>query len=191
MHRLYTQNFSPLQIALITDKCSADHISRHFMDHEVHVIRPRLHEREAPSATHYRETLVACIPIPGFPEIKSGVPSKRMLLKLWEGQRPDIVHISTECLLGWSALSAARKLHIPVSTDVDSVFHRHVQRHPVLKSPISAYLRHFHNKAACTLVADATLQQRLRREGYRNVRLSSNGLDSEVFHPARGRVKAF
>ncbi|MEW5903653.1 MAG: glycosyltransferase family 1 protein [Pseudomonadota bacterium] len=156
--------------------------------HRIHMIRPRQGKQDAPKAEGtYSETLVAGMPIPGYPELKSGLPAKNLLLKLWRGQRPDVVHIATEGPLGWSALSAARKLKLPVSTDFHTNFHNYTQHYGIglLKKPIAAYLRHFHNKAACTLVPTASLQQQLEHEGYQNVLVVSRGVDAELFHPAK------
>ena len=156
--------------------------------HDIHMIRPRQHRNDsAASASNYRETLARGMPIPGYPELKSGLPAKGMLLRLWKESRPDIVHIATEGPLGWSALSAAQKLSIPVSTDFHTNFHSYTQHYGIglLKWPIAAYLRHFHNKAACTLVPTHELQKQLTEEGYRNVEVVSRGVDTELFTPER------
>jgi glycosyltransferase involved in cell wall biosynthesis len=156
--------------------------------HDIHLIRPRQHKLDAATTdNNYRETLVASMPIPGYSGLKTGLPSKGLLLRLWQKQRPDIVHIATEGPLGWSALSAARKLKIPVSTDFHTNFHSYTQHYGIglLKWPIAAYLRYFHNKAACTLVPTAELQLQLEREGYQNVRVVSRGVDTELFNPAK------
>lgn len=156
--------------------------------HRIHLIRPRQFKADvAAKEDGYEETLVSGMPIPGYPELKSGLPAKGLLVKLWKQQRPDIVHIATEGPLGWSALSAARKLGIPVSTDFHTNFHSYTAHYGIglLKKPIAAYLRHFHNKAACTLVPTISLQQQLESEGYRNVLVVSRGVDAELFHPAK------
>lgn len=156
--------------------------------HSIHMIRPRQFKNDiAAEENNYRETLVSGIPIPGYPELKSGLPAKGLLLRHWKQQRPDIVHIATEGPLGWSALSAARKLNIPVSTDFHTNFHSYTQHYGIglLKKPIAAYLRHFHNKAACTMVPTTSLQQQLEHEGYKNVLVVSRGVDAELFHPAK------
>ncbi len=156
--------------------------------HRIHMIRPRQFKQDtAANEEGYTETLVTGMPIPGYPELKSGLPAKGLLMRLWKLHRPDIVHIATEGPLGWSALSAARKLNIPVSTDFHTNFHSYSQHYGVglLKKPIAAYLRHFHNKAACTLVPTASLQQQLEYEGYRNVYVVSRGVDAQLFHPAK------
>lgn len=156
--------------------------------HRIHLIRPRQHRQDkAAKEGIYDETLVSGMPIPGYPELKSGLPARGLLLRLWTQRRPDIVHIATEGPLGWSALSAARKLDIPVSTDFHTNFHNYTRHYGIglLKKPIAVYLRHFHNKAACTLVPTASLQQQLEHEGYRNVLVVSRGVDAELFHPSK------
>lgn len=156
--------------------------------HNIHMIRPRQHKHDvAAKEEGYAETLVSGMPIPGYPELKSGLPAKGRLMRLWKQQRPDIVHIATEGPLGWSALSAARKLNLPVSTDFHTNFQNYTQHYGIglLKRPIAAYLRYFHNKADCTLVPTASLQRELEQDDYQNVLVVSRGVDSELFHPAK------
>jgi glycosyltransferase involved in cell wall biosynthesis len=156
--------------------------------HRIHLIRPRQGKLDAPQQDEtFSETLVAGMPIPGYPELKSGLPAKGKLLKLWQQQRPDIVHIATEGPLGWSAMSAARKLNIPISTDFHTNFHSYTRHYGIglLRKPIAAYLRHFHNKTGGTMVPTASLQQQLEAEGYNNVLVVSRGVDAALFHPSK------
>lgn len=156
--------------------------------HRIHTIRPRQSPQDvAAKSENYAETLVSCMAMPGYPELRLGLPHKRTLLRLWTAQRPDIVHIATEGPLGWSALSAARKLKLPVCTDFHTNFHNYTRHYGIgfLQKPIAAYLRHFHNKSDCTLVPTATLQRELEQDGYRNVLVVSRGVDAELFHPAK------
>lgn len=156
--------------------------------HDIHLIRPRQHPQDSAASTlNYRETLVSGIAIPGYSELKLGLPAKRQLMRLWQEQRPDVVHIATEGPLGWSALSAARKLGIPVSSDFHTNFHSYTQHYGIglLQWPIAAYLRFFHNQTACTLVPTAELQQQLTQQGYRNVQVVSRGVDTALFDPLR------
>lgn len=156
--------------------------------HHIHLIRPRQGKQDAPKRElSFRETLMAGMPIPGYPELKAGLPAKGKLLQLWQQQRPDIVHVATEGPLGWSAMSAARKLGIPVSTDFHTNFHSYTQHYGIglLQKPIAAYLRHFHNKTDCTLVPTTSLQQELTQRGYQNVQVVSRGVDAELFHPSK------
>jgi len=178
-----SQVFQPLRIALVTETYLPEvngvaitivHMVQGLRrrGHHIHMIRPRQHKQDAAQKEKgYGETLVAGMRIPGYPELKSGLPARGVLTRLWKHRRPDIVHIATEGPLGWSALSVARKLNIPVSTDFHTNFHNYTQHYGIglLKKPIAAYLRYFHNNADCTLVPTASLQQQLEHEGYRNV----------------------
>lgn len=156
--------------------------------HRIHLIRPRQHKQDAPQPSdRFDETLVAGMPIPGYPELKTGLPAKARLLRLWQKQRPDIVHIATEGALGWSACSAARELDIPVSTDFHTNFHNYSRHYGVgwLSRPVAAYLRHFHNRADCTLVPTVDLQQELSCAKYRDVLVVARGVDAKLFHPEK------
>ena len=156
--------------------------------HHIHLIRPRQHKQDAPQPSSlFDETLFAGMPIPGYPELKTGLPAKARLLRLWQKQRPGIVHIATEGALGWSACSAARKLGIPVSTDFHTNFHNYSKHYGVgwLSKPVAAYLRHFHNRADCTLVPTVDLQQELSCAKYRDVLVVSRGVDAKLFHPEK------
>ncbi|MDD2702218.1 MAG: glycosyltransferase family 1 protein [Sideroxydans sp.] len=156
--------------------------------HRIHMIRPRQNSQDiAKEDGAYSETLVRGMPILGYPELRIGLPSKGLLLKLWRKQRPDVVHIATEGPLGWSALSAARKLAIPVCTDFHTNFHSYTEHYGIglLHKPLAAYLRRFHNQATYTLVPTVSLQQELEQEGYQNVLMVSRGVDSELFHPSK------
>src|SRR3989338_3882799 len=156
--------------------------------HHIHLTRPRQHKQDAPQLSSlFDETLFAGMPIPGYPELKTGLPAKARLLRLWQRQRPDIVHIATEGALGWSACSAARKLGIPVSTDFHTNFHNYSKHYGMgwLSKPVAAYLRHFHNRADCTLVPTVDLQQELSCAKYRDVLVVSRGVDAKLFHPEK------
>ncbi len=194
-----TRTAQPLDIALVTETYLPEvngvaiTIGRMVQGlrqrgHRIHLIRPRQHRRDvAWVEPGYRETLVAGLPIPGYPELRSGLPAGGRLRKLWRQQRPHIVHIATEGPLGWSALAAARELGIPVSTDFHTNFHNYTQHYGIglLRKPIAAYLRRFHNKAACTLVPTVSLQRQLEAEGYRNVTVVSRGVAAALVHPAQ------
>lgn len=187
----------PLKIALVTDTYLPEvngvantigHLVSGLLKrgHQICMIRPRQHQQDVPTQqAGYSETLVSGIPIPGYLELKFGLPAQGMLQRLWRHQRPNIVHIATEGPLGWAALSAANKLNIAVSTNFHTNFHSYSQHYHIglLKRPIAAYLRHFHNKAGCTMVPTAALQQYLKTRGYNNLFVVARGVDTELFHP--------
>lgn len=157
--------------------------------HYVHLVRLRHHKRDvAVQEEGYAETLVPGIPLPGCHEWKIGMPARSRLLRQWQLQRPDIVHIATEGPLGWSAMSAARKLGIPVVTNSFYTSLHKVSQHDgsaVLNNCIASYLRNFHNKADCTMVSTVDMQKHLQQVGYKNVEVVAHGVDTELFHPRK------
>jgi glycosyltransferase involved in cell wall biosynthesis len=156
--------------------------------HELQVIRPRQnHEDGAAEEPGYAEVLMRGLPIPRYPQLKMGLPSRRTLLRLWGLQRPDVVHIVTEGPLGWSALQAAQALRLPVVSDFRTNFHAYSRHYGVawLQRPIVGYLRKFHNRTACTMVPTDTLRSELQAEGFMNLRVVARGVDTNLFDPAR------
>jgi len=80
-------------------------------NHDVQLIRPRQTKTDSPmSDSSLEEVLMRGMPIPRYPALKLGLPSKKTLVKTWTLRRPDVVHIATEGPLGWSALQAAKVL---------------------------------------------------------------------------------
>lgn len=156
--------------------------------HAIHLVRPKQHkDDEAVHDAGYTETLTAGMPIPGYPGLRMGMPSRRMLVREWARNRPDIVHVATEGPLGWSAVSAARELGIPVSTDFHTNFHSYTGHYGIglLKRPMARYLRRFHNRTDCTIVPTITLHDELASDGYKQVMIVGRGVDTRLFHPDR------
>jgi glycosyltransferase involved in cell wall biosynthesis len=156
-------------------------------NHQVQLIRPRQARGDAArSNAGFEELLMRGMPIPRYPELKLGLPSKGALVRAWTLHRPDLVHIATEGPLGWSALQAARRLRLPVTSDFRTNFHAYSQHYGVgwLKTPIAAYLRKFHNLTRCTMVPTQTLRAELQAIGFQNVQVVARGVDTQRFHPA-------
>lgn len=156
--------------------------------HTVQLIRPRQHPGDRPAAQPlFEEVLQRGMPIPRYDALKLGLPAKQALLRLWSRLRPDIVHVVTEGPLGWSALAAASKLKLPVTTDFHTNFHSYSAHYGVgwLKTPITAYLRKFHNKALSTLVPTESLRRELGALGFRNLEVVARGVDTGLFDPQR------
>lgn len=127
------------------------------------------------------------LPIPRYPNLRMGVPSRRALVRLWSHQRPDIVHIATEGPLGWSALQAAGQLRLPVTSDFRTNFHAYSRHYGVgwLSRPIMSYLRKFHNRTQATMVPTAALRSDLHAAGFRCLHVVTRGVDTARFSPER------
>ena len=157
-------------------------------NHDVQLVRLRQEKNDlAADGEGFREVLMRGMPIPRYPQLRMGVPSKQALVKLWSLKRPDLVHIATEGPLGWSALRAARHLKLPISSDFRTNFHSYSAHYGIgwLHKPILAYLRKFHNRTQCTMVPTEALKRDLCSRGFQDVAVVSRGVDTRLFDPAK------
>jgi glycosyltransferase involved in cell wall biosynthesis len=156
-------------------------------DHQIQLIRPRQHAVELPmSRPNFEEILSRGMAIPRYDALRLGLPAKQTLTRLWSRKRPDLVHIVTEGPLGWSALEAASKLRLPVTSGFHTNFHSYSQHYGIgwLKKPILGYLRKFHNRTQATVVPTAQLRRELEGQGYCNLQVVARGVDTRLFSPA-------
>jgi glycosyltransferase involved in cell wall biosynthesis len=151
--------------------------------HRVTLVRPKPSACDAARG----DVTVRGLPLPGYPDVRFGLPAGGFLRRRWEAHRPDVVHVVTEGPLGWSAVRCARSLGIPVT----SGFHTNFDHYSVhygfgwLRPLITAYLRGLHRKAGATVVPTAALAAELAGSGIPGVRVVGRGVDAELFDPAR------
>ncbi len=159
--------------------------------HRVTIIRPRQrHESARFSVTQRlacRQVRLPGVPIPGYPQVRLGLPAGRRLRQLWTLHRPDLVHVATEGPLGASAITTARALGLPVTSSFHTNFDQYTRDYRMgwLKPVVAAWLRHVHNRTRRTFVPTRTLLTQLDAEGYLNLRLLSRGVDPTLFNPTR------
>ena len=152
-------------------------------NHEVQLVRPRQDSSDcAGNHERFHEVLMRGLPIPRYPSLKMGLPAKKSLVQLWTMHRPDLVHIVTEGPLGWSALQAALKLKLPMTSDFRTNFHAYSRHYGIgwLKKPIAAYLRKFHNRCLLTMVPTEAMRSDLAAIGFRNLRVVARGGEVEL-----------
>jgi glycosyltransferase involved in cell wall biosynthesis len=160
----------------------------HRRNHDVQLIRPRQDKLDAAErGVRFHEVLTRGLPIPSYPSLRMGVPSKRAMVQLWGRQRPDVVHIATEGPLGWSALHAALHLELPVCSDFRTNFHAYSKHYGMgwLYKPMLSYLRKFHNRTQFTMVPTEALRRDLETWGFRGLVVVSRGVDTRQFAPTR------
>ncbi|MFN4147960.1 MAG: glycosyltransferase family 4 protein [Rhodocyclaceae bacterium] len=154
--------------------------------HDVRLVRP--HQQGEPRGLRANgDLLTSGLPIPGYRELRFGLPCAAKLQRIWIGWRPDVVHVATEGPLGFSALSAARRLGIPVISSFHTNFHSYSRHYGMgwLQRGISRYLRWFHNRTAATLVPTQQLAAELSAQGFGNVQVLARGVDTDRFHPGQ------
>jgi glycosyltransferase involved in cell wall biosynthesis len=155
--------------------------------HSLQVVRPRQVRETAEPREGLDHVLSLGIPLPTYGDLRFGLPSKSRLAKLWSNCRPDIVHVVTEGPLGWSAVAAARKLHLPVTSSFHTNFHAYTQHYGIglLRSPVESYIRKLHNRTQATMVPTRAMVEELKNRGYDNVTHVSRGVATGLFRPSR------
>ncbi|PXX95520.1 glycosyltransferase family 4 protein [Halomonas sp. LBP4] len=158
----------------------------HRHDHALQLIRPRPVAADAPRAEGMEAELrVRAVPLPGYREVRFGLPATRAIVRLWHQQRPDVVYLATQGPLGWSAQRAARLLSIPVVGGWHTNFDHYCRDYglPWLAPLVTRRLRTFHNRCAATLVPTRRQAGALAARGFENLRVMGRGIDGERFSP--------
>jgi len=148
--------------------------------HRVHVI----HTGEKAGVG---ETCLAAVPLPGYREVRVGLPEPFKLRARWIKKRPDAIYVATESPLGKSALKAANALDIPAASGFHTNFHQYMGQYRMggLQPVAMAYLRRFHQRANCTLAPSRDVVDRLLADGFSNVHLLGRGVDTGLYHPGK------
>lgn len=159
--------------------------------HTVTIVRPRQrHEKKgstpgAGDALFANEHVVASLPLPGYADLRVGIASSSHLQQLWKTNHPDAVYVATQGPLGIAAVSAARKMGLPVSSGFHTNFHQYSRYYGVgaLENLLCAYGRWFHNRTDITLVPTRKAQQATSMIGIVSTGLWSRGVDCQRFTP--------
>jgi glycosyltransferase involved in cell wall biosynthesis len=156
--------------------------------HSIDLIRPR----QPLQHQHQHEAGIDVLDmrggaLPRYPGLRFGLPAGRTLRHHWLKQRPDAIYVATEGPLGWSAVRAAVRLGIPVSSGFHTRFDSYANHYGVgwLTPVVHGYLRRFHRRAAATLVPTEALANELRDMGVCNARLLRRAVDTHLFHPGQ------
>jgi glycosyltransferase involved in cell wall biosynthesis len=163
------------------------HLREH--GHAVDLIRPR-QAAGAPGADG-QEWLTRGVPFPLYPELRFGLESPGALARRFEAKQTDLVHLATPGPLAWSALRAARRLGLAVSSDFRTNFHQYSRYYHmgVLGPVVLGILRQVHNRCDRTFVPTRALARELTAAGFRRLTVLGRGVDTALFRPERRRLE--
>ncbi len=190
---------APVHLAIVTETFPPEingvamtfgHIARELgrRNHQVTVYRPHRHDLPpANPATGFSEIPLPGFPIPGYPQLRLGLPARGRLQRLWRRNPPDLVHVVTEGPLGASAITAARRLGLPVTSSFHTNFHAYTGDYGFapLRRLVLAWLRRVHNRTQRTFAPTEELCAELAGLGFRDLTVLSRGVDTVRFDPAR------
>jgi glycosyltransferase involved in cell wall biosynthesis len=124
------------------------------------------------------------IPCPGYPEIRLALAPRFGVRKALGTFNPDIVHISTEGPIGWSARAWCLKHNVPFTTAFHTRFPEYVAARTHLSPDlIWPIMRRFHRGSRAVLTATQSLRDELESRGIQPTQLWSRGIDHAMFHP--------
>lgn len=132
-------------------------------------------------------TSISAIALPGYKEVRIGLPGPFKLRKRWLKKRPDVIYVATESPLGISAVSVAGALGIPVTTGFHTNFHQYMEQYKLkaLQPAAMSYLRHIHSRANATMAPSVEVIDMLKKEGIEHAHLLGRGVDTQLFQPSR------
>ncbi|NEE23544.1 glycosyltransferase family 1 protein [Streptomyces sp. SID7499] len=162
--------------------------ARHLVDrgHATVVVAP------APAPGHKPDTFAPCpvvhvpsLPLPGYPQVRVALPSRRLTATLVE-HRADVVHLASPFVLGVRGMAAAARLGIPAvavyQTDLAGYARTYMGAG---EAAAWRRIRSVHGAADLTLAPSSAALHDLETHGVPRVELWPRGVDTERFRPDR------
>jgi glycosyltransferase involved in cell wall biosynthesis len=137
--------------------------------------------------TEAEECLARSLTVPFYRELHLPIPPFGAVHRAIDRFRPDLVHIATEAMLGWSVLRRSIRRNIPVVSSFHTNFDQYSDHYRVgwARGTIWRYMRWFHNQTAETYVPSRTTIASLESKGFERLVLWPRGVDGGVFRPDR------
>ncbi|MFJ4471142.1 glycosyltransferase family 4 protein [Streptomyces sp. NPDC089424] len=160
--------------------------ARHLVDrgHAPIVVAP------APAPGNKADALAPCpvvhvpsLPLPGYPQVRVALPSRRLAAALIDHQ-PDIVHLASPFILGVRGMAAAARLGVPAvaiyQTDLAGYARTYVGAG---EAAAWRRIRSVHSAADRTLAPSSASRSDLEVHGVPRVHLWQRGVDTARFRP--------
>ncbi|MFF8232580.1 glycosyltransferase family 4 protein [Streptomyces caelestis] len=162
--------------------------ARHLVDrgHAPVVVAP------APAPGHKPDANAPCpvvhvpsLPLPGYPQVRVALPSRRLAATLIE-HRADVVHLASPFVLGVRGMAAAARLGTPAvavyQTDLAGYARTYMGAG---EAAAWRRIRSVHGAADLTLAPSSAALRDLETHGVPRVELWPRGVDTERFRPDR------
>ncbi len=124
------------------------------------------------------------VPLPTYRSIRLALWPKRGVRRMLDQFAPDCVHIATEGPIGLAARNYCLSRGLRFTTSYHTQFPEYIRlRAPVPLEVSYTYMRWFHRPATRTLVPTESQRKLLQERGFRNVKIWTRGVDTELFRP--------
>ncbi|MFE5398781.1 glycosyltransferase family 4 protein [Streptomyces sp. NPDC056568] len=162
--------------------------ARHLVDrgHDCVVVAPATAPGNAADASApCRVVRVPSLPLPGYPQVRVALPSRRVAAAIAE-HRADLVHLAGPFVLGVRGMAAAARLGVPAvavyQTDLAGYARTYMGAG---EAAAWRRLRSVHSAADLTLAPSGAALRDLRAHGVPRVALWPRGVDTVRFRPDR------
>lgn len=134
-----------------------------------------------------RITSLPSAPLPCYPEIRLALPRRDVVRTLVDRFRPDLVHASTEFLVGRLGAWIGARRGIPLCTSYHTDFAKYADAYGVgfLRGRVRATIARFHAAAERIYTPSASAKADLNALGLGDVEVWGRGVDTTLFHPGR------
>lgn len=149
--------------------------------HEVRIIAPDLGVKEFDGAV---VNGVPAYTLPFYRSRKFALPS-RMIKKYMNDFNPDVVHAVNPVVAGYSGVTYAKKLEIPLIASYHTNIPQYMAyyRFGKFDSLVWWYIKKLHNQADLNLCTSHTVLDELTEKGFKRMQVWKRGVDTEQFHP--------
>ncbi|AOW85960.1 glycosyltransferase family 1 protein [Streptomyces olivaceus] len=128
---------------------------------------------------------VPSLPLPGYPQVRVALPSRRVAAAIAE-HRADVVHLASPFVLGVRGMAAAARLGVPAvavyQTDLAGYARTYMGAG---EAAAWRRIRSVHSAAELTLAPSSAALRDLRAHGVPRVELWPRGVDTVRFRPGR------
>jgi phosphatidylinositol alpha 1,6-mannosyltransferase len=163
---------------------TAEHLVRR--GHQPMVIAPQPPPalRDTPVDVPYPVVRVSSLPMPGYPQIRLGLPTPTMTAAL-KAHGAQVVHLASPFVLGAWGMAAARTLRLPTVAvyQTDVAAYARAYRVSMTEGAAWKWIKTVHNLASRTLVPSTESAAALHMHGVQRVYLWRRGVDDVQFHP--------
>jgi glycosyltransferase involved in cell wall biosynthesis len=124
------------------------------------------------------------VPMPGYASIRLAMAPRFGVRRMLDAYQPEVVHISTEGPIGWSARGWCLARGVPFT----SAFHTRFPEYAAVRTGISAerfwpIMQRFHAQSRAVMVATERLGEELAQRGIGQTRPWTRGIDHWLFRP--------
>ncbi len=132
------------------------------------------------------------VPMPGYSQIRLAMTPRFGVRRMLDAYQPEVVHISTEGPIGWSARGWCLSRGVPFTT----AFHTRFPEYAAVRTGISAerfwpIMQRFHAPSRAVMVATDRLAAELATRDITQTRPWTRGIDHWLFRPTGDQHPAF